>query len=219
MKLGQWLLELLFPTRCILCREFLGGGKPRICPHCAETIPATSEGGKSHGDFYSLCVSAVFYEKSMRDAILRYKFQGARVYAPAFGTLLASVIYEQLDGKYDVISWVPLDRGRRRKRGYDQAELLAREAAKQLRQDCVPLLKKKRGVHPQSGTGSPERRRANIAGAYSVSDPALVAGRRILLVDDIVTSGSTLSECAKTLLLAGAEDVCCATLARTKDNK
>lgn len=217
MKPTQWILELLFPTRCVLCRDFLGGGRPRICPRCAEMLPEAENGGKRHGDFFSLCVSSVYYEKTMREAILRYKFQGARVYASAFGTLLASTIYEQLDGKYDFISWVPLDRKRRRKRGYDQAELLAKQAALQLRKECLPVLKKKRGVPPQSGTGSPERRRANIAGAYSVPDPKLVAGKRILLVDDIVTSGSTLSECAKTLLLAGAEDVLCATLARTKE--
>lgn len=217
MKLSQWVLELLFPTRCVLCREFLNGGRPRICPHCAETLPYTTNGGKSHGDFFSLCVSSVYYEDRVREAILRYKFQGAKVYAPAFGTLLASTIYEQLDGKYDLISWVPLDAKRRRKRGYDQAELLAKEAAKQLRRDCVPVLKKKRGVAPQSGTGSPERRRANIAGAYSVIDPQRIEGKRILLIDDIVTSGSTLSECAKTLLLSGAEEVLCATLARTND--
>lgn len=217
MKVSSWLLELFFPTRCIVCRDFLGGGRPRICAHCAETLPCTSAGGKSHGDFFSLCVSSVYYEKDMRQAILRYKFQGARVYAPAFGTLLASTIYEHLEGKYDLISWVPLDARRRRKRGYDQAELLAQKAAEQLRRECVPILNKKIGVAPQSGTGSPERRRANIAGAYSVIDPARIEGKRILLIDDIVTSGSTLSECAKTLLLAGAEEVLCATLARTKD--
>lgn len=217
MKVGSWLLELFFPTRCIVCRDFLGGGRPRICAHCAETLPCTSAGGKSHGDFFSLCVSSVYYEKDMRQAILRYKFQGARVYAPAFGTLLASTIYENLQGQYDIISWVPLDRRRRHTRGYDQAELLARHAAKQLCQPCVPVLKKKRGVKPQSGTGSPERRRANIAGAYTVIDPAFVEGKRILLVDDIVTTGSTLSECAKTLLLAGAETICCATLARSRE--
>lgn len=216
MKPGQWLLELFFPTRCILCRDFLNGGKPRICPRCAEALPS-ADGGKRHGDFFSLCVSSVYYEKEMRQAILRYKFQGARMYAPAFGTLLASTVYEHLYGQYDIISWVPLSRERLRKRGYDQAELLARHAATQLRQQCVPLLKKKRGVKPQSGTGSPERRRANIAGAYYVLDPAYVCGKRVLLIDDIVTTGATLSECAKTLLLAGADDVCCATLACTKE--
>lgn len=217
MKPGKWLLELFFPTRCIVCRDFLNGGKPRICPRCAEALPVVENGGKRHGDFFSLCVSAVYYEKDMRQAILRYKFQGARMYAPAFGTLLASTVYEQLYGQYDLITWVPLDKGRLRQRGYDQAELLAKQAAEQLRQKCVPLLKKKRGVKPQSGTGSPERRRANIAGAYSVIDSAAVEGKRILLIDDIVTTGSTLSECAKTLLLAGAEVVCCATLACTKE--
>ena len=65
--------------------------------------------------------------------------------------------------------------------------------------------------------GSAEKRRANISGAYRASDPVLVNGKRILLIDDIVTTGATLSECAKTLLAAGASEVCCAAVARTRD--
>lgn len=217
MRPGRRLLALLFPTRCIICRELLDGGRPRICPRCAERLPYTTNGGKRHGDFFSLSISSVYYEGAMRKAMHRYKFGGARVYATAFGTLLASTIYEHLEGQYDLMSWVPLDAARLRQRGYDQARLLAERAAEQLCRECVPLLEKKRGVRPQSGTGSPERRRANIAGAYRVPEPSVVEGKRILLIDDMVTTGATMSECAKTLLLAGAEDVCCATLARTRD--
>ncbi len=216
MKLTDWLLELVFPTRCIRCGEFLSGGKPRFCPQCMEKLPYTSGGGRQKGDFFSDCVAATFYEKEMRDAILRYKFSGARAYADAFGALLASVIYEQLDGAYDIITWVPLDARRLRKRGYDQTQLIAEAACRRLLMKPERLLRKKHGYRPQSKTGAPEARRANIAGAYAVIDPSLVRDKRILVIDDIVTTGSTLSECAKTLLLAGADDVVCAALARTK---
>lgn len=215
-KLVDRLLDLIYPSRCVFCRTFLPPGPPRICQRCDETLPRTSDGGRRRGDFFSECVSALYYEDAVRDAIHRYKFNGAQAYAPALGELLAECIYEDLEGEYDILSWVPLDPGRRRKRGYDQAELLARNAGKRLMREPVPVLKKKRGVHPQSKTGEPEKRRANIAGAYSVLDLEAVRDKRILLIDDVVTTGSTLSECAKTLLLAGAEDVRCATLASTR---
>ncbi len=211
------LLDLVYPTRCVFCHGFIAPpGRPRICPACQAKLPRTEDGRRRKGDFFSECVSALYYEGDVREAIHRYKFGGVQVYAPVFGELVASLIYEQLEGEYDLISWVPLDRGRRRSRGYDQSELIARNAAARLRRELTPTLVKRRGVRPQSRTGEPEKRRANIADAYRVKDPAAVAGKRILLIDDIVTTGATLSECAKTLLLAGAEDVRCATLASTR---
>lgn len=216
MKLTDWLLDLIFPTRCIRCRRFLGSGRPRFCPDCLDILPYTSGGGRQKGDFFSDCVSPLFYEKEIREAILRYKFGGIRSYADAFGTLLASCIYEELEGDYDLITWVPLDKHRLRQRGYDQTRLIAEAAGRRLRKEPTVLLKKVKTCKAQSSTGSPEARRANIAGAYAVMDPALVADKRILVIDDIVTTGSTLSECAKTLLMAGAEDIVCAALARTK---
>lgn len=216
MKFTDWVLDLIFPTRCIACRRFLGGGKPRFCPACLEKLPYTSGGGRQKGDFFSDCVSPLYYEKEIREAILRYKFGGVCAYADAFGTILASCIYEELDGDYDLITWVPLDWRRLHRRGYDQTKLLADIVGRRLEKEPVALLKKTKHRKAQSATGAPEARRANIAGAYTVSNPAFVADKRILIIDDIITTGATLSECAKTLLLAGAEDVVCAALARTK---
>lgn len=215
-KLLDHLLDVLYPTRCILCRKALAPGRPRFCTDCLNTLPQPEKGNHKKGDFYSKCISALYYEGSVVDAIQRYKFHGVQAYSHAFGELVASCIYEELDGEYDILSWVPLAPDRYRKRGYDQSELITINTAKRLLKPLTPTLAKHRGIKPQSLTGSPERRRANIAGAYQVIDPACIAGKRILLVDDIVTSGSTLSECAKTLLLAGAEEVLCATLARTR---
>ncbi len=215
-KLLDHFLDLLYPTRCILCRKGLTPGRPRFCDQCLEALPQPERGVYKKGDYYSKCVSALYYEGAVSDAIQRYKFQGAQAYAHAFGELVAACIYEELEGEYDMLSWVPLAPDRYHDRGYDQAELLAANAAKRLLKPLTPTLKKRRWVPAQSLSGGPEKRRANIAGAYRVLDPLQIAGKRILLVDDIVTSGSTLSECAKTLLLAGAEEVLCATLARTR---
>ena len=152
----------------------------------------------------------------MKEAIRRYKFHGAQAYRYFFGELIASCIYQELDRGYDILSWVPLAPDRYRKRGYDQAKLLAQNVGERLCRTPVCVLKKRRGIAAQSLSGSPAARKTNIRGAYSVCDGADVEGKRILLIDDIITSGSTLSECARTLLLAGAEEVLCATLARTR---
>ena len=77
----------------------------------------------------------------------------------------------------------------------------------------VAVVRKIRNTKPQSTMGSAAHRRANILGAYEVIDPALVRGKRILLLDDIITTGTTASECAKTLLTAGAKEVKLAALA------
>ena len=218
-KLKDVLLDLIYPSRCVFCRRFVPPGPPRICPACDAKLPRTEDGRRRKGDFFSECISALYYEGDVREAIHRYKFSGVQAYAPVFGELTAAVIYEQLEGEFDILSWVPLDPGRKRSRGYDQAELIARDVGRRLQREPVAVLKKKRGVTPQSMTGKPEARKANIAGAYRVTDRSLVEGKRILLIDDIVTTGSTLSECAKTLLLAGADEVRCATLASSEEKK
>ena len=211
-KLIDWFLDLLYPTKCIVCRKRLPPGIPTICPVCRETLPFAAD-VRRKDKYIDKCVSAVRYEGKMREAILRYKFGGAQIYHIAFGELVAERIYEDLYGEFDVLSWVPLAPDRRKERGYDQVELIARNASERLRIPLVPLLKKRRGVSAQSLASSAEERRTNIAGAYRVVDPDSVRGKRILVIDDIVTTGSTLSECAKTLRKAGAEKVLCATLA------
>jgi len=108
-------------------------------------------------------------------------------------------------------------RKRLRERGYDQAYLLARSTAKELGLPLTPTLHKQRNTQPQSGTGDAAKRRANIAGAYRMKRSADVTGKRILRMDDIVTTGATLSECARVLGKAGAEQVVCATVARSAD--
>ena len=111
---------------------------------------------------------------------------------------------------------MPLSDRRKKERGYDQAFLLASAAALELGDVAVETLRKERNTDPQSGITEDAQRRANVLGAYTPVDPELVAGKRVLLIDDVVTTGSTLSECARTLRTMGAEDVVCAALARAR---
>ena len=112
-------------------------------------------------------------------------------------------------GEEEIIVPVPTDPARLRRRGYNQAELLARELAKLLDKPCLPLLEKTRETRPMHGL-RPEERRANVLGAYRLCcEGKLVAGKRILLCDDILTTGSTLSECARMLKMDGAAGVFC----------
>ena len=188
-----------------------------MCKKCAATISRTHNGGVQSGEFFSSCVSPLYYEGEVRDAILRFKFNDATIYANLFGSFIADCIEENLKGSYDIITWVPLSKKRLKKRGYDQAMLLAMSAALNINDVAVELLFKNTDVPAQSGVGSAEKRRANISGVYSVADEELVRGKRILLIDDIVTTGATLSECAKTLKYSGAEEVLCCTLTRTRE--
>lgn len=216
-KIWNELLDLLFPPRCAFCRKPLKRGESGMCADCVKTLPYTARGGKQKGDFVELCVAPLYYEGTVRDALIRYKFNGATAYASLFGRLIAGCIGENLSGAYDLISWVPLSSRRLKDRGYDQAMLIAMAAALELSDVAVETLRKVADVAPQSGTGSPEKRRANISGAYETVDPELVAGKRVLLIDDIVTTGSTFSECARMLGLAGAESVVCAAVARSRE--
>ena len=208
------LLELLFPAKCVFCTRLLGKEETEICTSCRRELPYCE--GKVRRVPRSAATVAVFwYEDDVREAILRYKFGGRVQYAHAFGRLLAMKI-AAAETEYDLICHVPVSRARKAKRGYDQAEQLAKAVGEEL--GCKPrkLLKKIRNNPAQSGIRSVEQRQANVLGVYRCADPAAVRDQRILLIDDVTTTGATLSECCKTLLDAGAAQVSCAALAMVR---
>ena len=208
------LMDLLFPPKCAFCGKVLVSGDEGWCARCTESLPFTLGSGRQEGDYYDFCVSPLYYKDVVRKSLLRYKFKGASGYADAYGRILADCIHDNPDINYDMISWVPLSSKRERSRGYDQAMLLALATALELGEVAVETLKKTQDVRAQSELSGKEERNANISGAYNATDAELIAGKCVLLIDDIVTTGSTLSECAKVLLSAGAARVVCAALAR-----
>ena len=215
MKVVDWLLDLIYPPRCAFCRRLLSGREKGVCRFCRPKLPyVPADGQVQHFRNVDKCLSPLYYHGSVKDSLHRYKFGGATAYADIYSEFIVKCIDEN-QISCDSITWVPLSRRRLRRRGYDQAALLAKLIARHLGQSPVRLLKKLRDTPPQSQTGSPEKRRSNIAGAYACLWPERVQGKRILLVDDIVTTGATLSEAAGVLKKAGAKEVICATLARS----
>lgn len=160
-----------------------------------------------------------YYKDDVRLSIHRFKFGSARHYAAAYGRMLSMRLLDTPFADFDIISWVPVGPLRKLKRGYDQSCLLGEAVAGELGTKAVPVLRKIRNTPPQSGIPDAAKRRANVLGAYKVKDPAAIRDKRILLLDDVITTGATCSECAKTLLTAGAKEVLCAAVAVASHDK
>ena len=208
--------ELFYPTRCCFCRRLTGRGIP-VCKACREKLPdlpPAAQEQKLAG--LKNCLAPLRYAGTVREALLRYKFEERAAYASAFGNFMIKCLDENRIS-CDSITWVPLSGRRLRQRGYDQARLLAEEIARARDLPCEALLEKMRDTPAQSGVGGREARRKNAAGAYRALDPERTAGRDVLLVDDIVTTGETLMECARVLKAAGAKSVTAIAAARTMD--
>jgi ComF family protein len=213
----EHLLDLLFPPRCPFCDKLLQEGESLLCARCQRQLPWTEgDRGEQKLEFVECCVSPLWYREAVRTAFHRYKFTGRRDHAPVYGALMAQCVTDRLAGRYDLLTYVPLSARSRRRRGYDQVRLLGRELSRRLDLPLTDTLVKTRATQAQSGLRDDGARRANVLGAYQTRKDAPVAGKRVLLVDDVVTTGSTLSECARTLRTAGAAEVVCVTLARAR---
>lgn len=214
MTLREYLLDLLFPPKCPFCARVLD--RPGVCGGCEASLPWTEEADSLWELSGGLrCAAPLWYKDGARRGLLRFKFQGAAGAGDPLGAVLAQCAAERLSGEFDTVTWVPVSRRRLRKRGYDQAELLARYACRRWDVAPVRLLEKVRDNPAQSSLTDRAVRWENVRGAYRAARPEAVRGRRVLLVDDICTTGATLSECAAVLRSAGAETVVCAAAART----
>lgn len=210
------LQSLIYPRRCVFCETFLDKNSLEdICPECGEKLPYTKKKFKTKGEFFSECVSPLYYDGLARDALRRFKFKGKSSYSRLMGKMIADCVRENGRGGYEVITWVPISARRMSKRGYCQAKLLAREAERHLQIESRRLLKKHRHTPPQSTLSGLAARKANVSGAFKAVDRDRIAGRSILLIDDVTTTGATLAECTRMLLMAGAREVSCATLCKS----
>ena len=225
-RLLAWLNELLFPRRCMLCRELLTKDETDLCRKCRVNAPEYPYGaenpapsGKNSGQFLDSFTAVWYYEGDVRKSILRFKFRGAAFLASKYGALLSMKLLREGPKEIDFLTWVPVSRLRRMKRGYDQCQLLCDAMVEQLQLPSHRALRKIRHTPPQSGLSSVPERKANVLGAYKLVKQIDVRGKRILLVDDIYTTGSTMNECARVLLTAGAKEVHGAAIAAVRHQK
>ena len=214
MSIITWFLDLLYPPRCAICRKLLRDKETDFCTACRTKLPVLETPIK-RGEFFAQCYSVTDYAGEVADSLKRYKFQGMRQYAGPYGRLLAMQLL-RMNAQFDILSWVPVSKKRQRKRGFDQSYLLAKTVADELGIQYERTLEKLRDNPAQSGLKGAEARRANVLNAYCAVEPERFANCRVLLIDDIMTTGATLSECSRVLLTAGAASVVCATAAVTQ---
>jgi len=215
MRLYRSLLQLLFPPKCILCSRLLQRGEQDLCRNCRTNSPEYPD-RKEKIQFLDSFTAVWYYEGNVRRSLIRYKFYNARSFAPGYGRALAGNLLQTHPEGFDCITWVPVSSLRKCTRGYDQVELLAKAVGRELGMQSVPLLKKIRHNRPQSGISGLANRRANVLGAYREENRQQITGKRILLLDDILTTGATAGECARVLLTAGAKEIHCAALAAAR---
>lgn len=214
MKLIEALLDLIYPPKCVFCRCLLRTGERTICMRCQESVEITARSVK-RGEHYVQCFVLYDYEGAVKDSLHHFKFFGMQSYATVYGRLLAELLRRK-NVEFDVLTWVPISRKRYKQRGYDQSYLLAVATAATLGVACERTLQKCRDNPPQSKQTDAARRRGNVLGVYRPVNVERFYGKRILLIDDIITTGATLSECSKVLAMAGAAQIECAAVAATQ---
>lgn len=207
MQILEVLTALLYPPKCPFCGRVLEDGREGVCPRCEASLPRTAAEDEKAVEGCQGCLAPLWYRDRVVEAVHRYKFRGGQDHAPLLGAMMARCLSERWEEPLDAVTWAPLSPRRLRERGYDQAGLLAYEVGARLGLRVVPLLEKVRNAPPQSGLEDAGERRDNVRGAYRVREGAHCAGLRLALVDDVITTGATLSECAGALREAGAASV------------
>lgn len=213
---GRKILDFFMPRRCPFCGAV--AGRELLCEKCEKTLPFTGEHAVEETTF-ARCAAPLYYEGAVRQAILRFKFGRKLGSLPCFGRLMAQCAAENFSGEFDAITWVPVSKKRLKKRGFDQARYLVASLCVDWHVEPVETLRKVVDNPAQSGIESPEERRVNVLGVYEAVQPERFAGKRLLLIDDIRTTGATLAECVRVLKEAGARDVLCLTLAAGERKK
>ena len=219
-------LSLLYPPRCLLCHALGESGlcagcaaqivpiAAPCCAVCGQAVPGDTDGCpdcRRRQPAFVRARAMGAYDGVLRSAIHQFKYRDRPQMAVPLGRLLADYAREQasaLSGlRFDGVLAVPMHPTRQRMRGYNQSERLARVTAAALGLPvCFDALLRIRPTRPQVGLSADERR-TNLRGAFAVRNPGPVAGKTLLLIDDVVTSGSSLYECCVTLKASGAAAV------------
>ncbi len=219
MTLKETLLTALYPNRCFLCDQVISpqGHLCRTCfgkaPYVLPPICLRCGRGEDrciclgHRRSFERCVSPFYYEGQAHVGIQRLKNHGFHPQVRGFAIEMAEMLRREYGGiGFHMVTAVPLHVTDYRRRGFNQSELLAKALAGILDVPYVPLLKKLYATQPQK-TLTARQRSGNLLGVFDVVTPTLLPGRTVLLVDDVITTGSTLDECAKMLKIYGADQV------------
>ncbi|HZK22286.1 MAG TPA: ComF family protein [Oscillospiraceae bacterium] len=227
----EGVLSLFFPKRCEFCDNVIDF-RLCECKKCSDSVDKIT--GEvcllcgfikkdcvclNHKHYYKAVAAPFYYEGAAGKAIRRLKHKHDEKAVKMFAKEMERIFDENFSNLvYDLITSVPLSKKSYNSRGYNQAELLAREFAKGVKLPYKETLVKTYETKPQH-TLSKTERTGNLIGIFEPFIGNIQKGKRIILVDDVKTTGATLNECAKTLLIAGADEVICICAAITKNKR
>jgi len=211
----EFAMELVYPELCMFCGEALDGNRAEkhylTCCQCLNELPLINH--KENG-----CYCLLSYEGQTEEIIKRFKYNNQKRWARSAGVIMAKYADFPEWKEIDAALPVPLHSKRLRQRGYNQAEVICRAMAAE--QDIPVLTGLKRTKETQALFGlTVEQREQAVSGAFAFAEQPgeqVIQGKTLLLVDDILTTGATLKECAKVLKECGAREVYCITFAWTK---
>ncbi len=232
LKAKKFILNIFFPPLCLNCQTRLKNESGRdLCPACWNTIQINTslfcpvcnlrlaENKKvCHKDCQYLLAAATGYgNEAVRNLLKYFKFQKwSRLQKPLGEILISYLRNLELEISNFIVVPIPLSRQRENQRGFNQAKLIAEIAADFYKLNLIEPLKRIKNTKIQSLAKNRGEREQNIAGCFSVPDPELVAGQNIILVDDVHTSGATMSEAARTLKSAGAKKIIALVIAKAR---
>lgn len=206
----DFIISLFFPAKCPYCSAAIGR-KLTECTVCRGQFPKYPQ--IKHLPSGEICAAPFLYDSTVRQAIVNYKFYSKKYNAGSFSSAICGTVesvYKITD--FDVVCCVPLSKERRKQRGFNQSEIIAVNVSLYFSKPFENLLCKTVNNKEQHKL-SAEDRAKNVIGVYSVTDLKKVNGRKILLIDDVATTGNTLAECCRVLKSGGAEMVICAVVA------
>jgi len=195
MKIFNKILAVLFPQKCLGCKK----ENEILCPDCLLKIsrPDTPYLNGVH-------IAANYQDLVLKKALWMLKYQGVKQLAKPLAELIKERIWKKLETGDWLVVPVPLSKKKLRHRGYNQAELIAKELSANVRAD---ILFKKFHTKSQVEVKNREERLANIIGSFEIKNPEKIKGKKIILIDDVLTTGATMREAKKVLKNAGAKKV------------
>ena len=207
------ILNLIYPPVCGICGKI---NKKNLCKKCELEIKKYELNiiEKSTNRYFDYQVKILKYENMVRSKIIDYKFNEKSYLYKTFAKIILNnkKIYSFLK-KYDIMICVPMHVKRKLQRGYNQSELIAKEIAKNLYIDIqINNLKKIKDTEKQSLLNK-DKRKQNVKDAFSIKNSKLIENKKVILFDDIYTTGSTADECSKVLKKAGAAEIAVLTIA------
>jgi len=195
MKIFNKILAVLFPQKCLGCKK----ENEILCPDCLGKInrPDTPYLKGIH-------IAANYQDLVLKKALWMLKYRGVKQMAKPLAKLIRERVWKKLETESWLVVPVPLSKNKLRHRGYNQAELIARELSANVRAD---ILFKKFHTKSQVEVKDKEERLANIVGSFEIKNRQIIRGEKIILIDDVLTTGATMSEAKKILKKAGAKKV------------